>query len=1108
MASDGLAREDTNMDNTPNTIRAFLAPYKLTKDHYWSDESTITQAGIGSGSVQPQQVSALGLVTSGSQGDKTIVMQTSRAGQIVDSPEFIWQESGDPDWYGRDGVTHASRWEIIQTNTVASTEIIPRDVLGLDDGTVLVSADRQETVNAYCNVYSIDPQGGVTETTVYTSTTGTLTNAPMYSSLCLMPDGSIMLYVVVSDTVDLTVQVDVYRSTDQGKSWAIMAESVLPSTIDVSGSYGIGTAFSIKGLKCRTNQSQTLMVMELESHDSTLTSAHIIVQYASISQGARFKKIYQSTGSDRYYQIGLVQWSNYWVLTYASAHNSYASLVIHNAYESIGTLRVYTGGNVITTNTIATVSGNRLQNGNISSWVDTDGIMYVAYRGLALDYRVESMQSTLLGLSGSDIAKDWYGVGQIVDTNTNTSYISNFVVGSAQGRQLLAHNMRAAGTNNHQGALYGLWVGGYSTVTMPANNSFALPYEYSGMSEDWLPIDLPQTTNWTANGSGTEALAAGYLQVQTTTTTHTRDYNQSINKDNGITVLARCQPVSGGSRTLGNGIEVRIEPRASTSTSIWVRFGIGIDGVSIYDVHAGATLAEDSTFDTTDGVEVIISVDNETGACILWYKTDGLGAKKYNQLTGTASASSSVTGNVIKFGLVGTNGTNQTARWYQMSYAEGNEVGLGLNDFVNPTDLNGRPYPPNSIYVYVDNGLNVSTFDGPARKNDEYKIQPYYANGYERMLYSVSPSIDVKWRSEAVADPDATAVSSQRLAWALDEQNLGVANGLLGNDLMGIHMSGLNFRTFDLLKYVVGSGWSVVNSFDNGINFTFERKGSQIFCTDTSGRYIHFNECSGWSIQLTSGAVTVVRAIVSNVEGVLASGTGQKRWVATLDGITGSEPLTGQGYLIPDKVTCVLDLTGSPDAAAWAIDIDSQKTVNGDFSIGTFLLGPVVVPTHQYSRGRSILRETDIDSNIQADGVSRANRRGRGGRQVSIQWAEGVDISDLYDTPSEPDYWTSTTTAGATPIAVDGNAPTLVLGLLDYLDGPSTPLVYLPSILRSSGSTDYRLYNRYHEHLLGILIDNVTIDNVLGEELEGTGSDGYKIGEVFRVANLLIREVR
>ena len=105
------------------------------------------------------------------------------------------------------------------------------------------------------------------------------------------------------------------------------------------------------------------------------------------------------------------------------------------------------------------------------------------------------------------------------------------------------------------------------------------------------------------------------------------------------------------------------------------------------------------------------------------------------------------------------------------------------------------------------------------------------------------------------------------------------------------------------------------------------------------------------------------------------------------------------------------------------------------------------------------------------------------------------------DNPT-PDVWSGSTTAGMEPISSPQDSPFAILGVYTYLNGPLNPIVYLPSIKRSTNpSTDVIVLNRYHEHVLGVLNDDVTISNVIGNE---NVSDG---GEVFRVGTLNIIEV-
>ena len=96
-----------------------------------------------------------------------------------------------------------------------------------------------------------------------------------------------------------------------------------------------------------------------------------------------------------------------------------------------------------------------------------------------------------------------------------------------------------------------------------------------------------------------------------------------------------------------------------------------------------------------------------------------------------------------------------------------------------------------------------------------------------------------------------------------------------------------------------------------------------------------------------------------------------------------------------------------------------------------------------------------------------------------------------------PDYWQYSTTAGAQPIANYGDAPFQMMGMVRYLAN-QTPIVYLPSIKKSSGADDTQVFNRYHDQLLCRTTGELTIDSVLGEE---------QADELFRVATMNLEEL-
>ena len=76
-----------------------------------------------------------------------------------------------------------------------------------------------------------------------------------------------------------------------------------------------------------------------------------------------------------------------------------------------------------------------------------------------------------------------------------------------------------------------------------------------------------------------------------------------------------------------------------------------------------------------------------------------------------------------------------------------------------------------------------------------------------------------------------------------------------------------------------------------------------------------------------------------------------------------------------------------------------------------------------------------------------------------------------------------------------------MIGMIKHLSGSLEAIVYLP-IVRKMVSTELSL-NRYHEHVMCTVSDDVQIENVLGDEQLATGA-----GEVFRVGTVTLREIR
>ena len=119
------------------------------------------------------------------------------------------------------------------------------------------------------------------------------------------------------------------------------------------------------------------------------------------------------------------------------------------------------------------------------------------------------------------------------------------------------------------------------------------------------------------------------------------------------------------------------------------------------------------------------------GKVSAWAKRRGAGVKQWQAICTNQSVSNSSTGtiaNKIEFGHFLAITQNDVSNWYEFAYVEGTNTGLQLaaSGYTNPNDLSGQFYPVRGSYSYVDGGLQVSTFDGPAHNGDTYTIDRRY----------------------------------------------------------------------------------------------------------------------------------------------------------------------------------------------------------------------------------------------------------------------------------------------------------------------------------------------------------------------------------------------
>jgi len=288
----------------------------------------------------------------------------------------------------------------------------------------------------------------------------------------------------------------------------------------------------------------------------------------------------------------------------------------------------------------------------------------------------------------------------------------------------------------------------------------------------------------------------------------------------------------------------------------------------------------------------------------------------------------------------------------------------------------------------------------------------------------------------------------------------------------------------------------VLDIFDTSINSSAIVSGRTLKGSSTTPIYLKYNECAGWRIRVQiSGGNYAWRTIVSNSEGSFGGTATNKKAILTLDEAVNVSVPSSNIMMIPNSMTLLVNLDRLK-AEAFGLRITTQDTLEKDFRIGLLHLGSVLIPGKQYQRGRTISIDSGTELSETQSGIVYARNYRPSRRTFRLAWTEGIDITELQGDNPDPDYWIADAVSGD-PIATANDVPDLLQGLLKYLQGAKTPIVYLPLIT----TTAVRELHRDAEQALVMLTGEIQVENILGDELVNES------GELVRIATITLQEV-
>lgn len=1079
-------------NKTPDTIRGFLLPHDMSAENIWTAESTYTNANT-----QPAQPKAggdydLGLTAAGSHDTtNTIRIQTQRAGHI-ERAAFVWREETETDFYGYDAPNIIARWDsIINGTSFTADNNVLCDSLGLDDGTSMILYQKLDATVSQKRHIKIATRNTIGTVTTATLLSQTSTSTPtLFGGLCLLSDGSILAVYMTASATNANLQAS--RSTDNGATWTTQSTACLPIDIDLSGSFGAGnTGFdAVNRIRIAESRGEILLIIAAVAHNTTPASTDLVLQYVSTDNGCSFVHVNNNGGTFAYYRPDLIVKNNSFFIAYIAGTGSAEIVELETATINLDIAKLFSPPEITNELVAGGLTSGHFTEGEMSIWTNETGRIYAVFFDVDTDERLFMLQS--------DDTKTWFYMGgnppssrvnasQIYNIDDSQSRPSTLAGCNARGVNQLFHNYETRSHNRDNG-IHVLELGAWTTVSNPTVSEYPQSFDYGGWDKTWLPYDAPdQTAEYTAFGSGGTITAnAEYTKIVSTPSNNKFVRSASITStlSQGVIFRTRLRSIYQGHAGSGRGITIET---TTNDVAIW----ISLSGVSVVD-QLGSTTLGTLAFDTTKTFEILGAVHNNKTRVWIKQNADRPSSKRWEQVvSSTVNSSGTATNQYVRWGHVtatsGASGDTES-EWFEFHFSNGDRTGDQITTQTNPTDLNARQYPPKGQYIYITDGIKISTFDGPAYMGEFYTIAPDSLYPIRRIFHASSPTPRQTYRSANETE--------QKLALYWDKTLQATANGDVGSDSIGVYLGNINFRSFTVDVYdQTSTSWTTLSTVNNKIGGTsWERIGNVVKSTLASptGEYVEVDECKGYTFDMGGG---VVRKIKGNTSGYISNTTTSKRAVFFLDGFENSDPTTiGTGYLIPSSVTYIKHLAGTTAGAAIRIKITAQDTAEGYFQIGAFLAGPFIAP-QQYSNGRTITQTAGIETSETQDGVLRTRKVHDGYRNIRIAWTQGVDMSELYDSTSA-DFYAGTTAGGALPISAPADTPSTMIGTLRRQDGSAKPLVYIPSLLVGVKTT-YTLNGR-DELLYSTIQGDISIEHVIGSENDS---------EVFRVSTINLREI-
>ena len=1091
------------------SYRGILVPEQRLNDLDVS--STYSQAGPEVGIPQPQSDTDLNLKSSGTQSaNKKLRITTQEGGFGGDGrASYRWKNETDSatSWRGWNAPSALSSWRAIQWITGAAGSITATQSacsVTLPDQTVLIAYHAQTNFIGQPHriiISKLTSAGVHTSSTVY-FTPKTLVQG-LHPALLRLPNGRLLLFHYIEDqTSNLeSIQVAIKVSDDNGATWSPFTDAALDEAINVQTISTSGfhlNQWPSRGMRVAYSNGQIILIIGARSNNTGAWRDYFM-HYASDDLGSHFALVenWGTTAGTKGCRANIIARDSGFEVFYVRDANTIERKSIGDAFSSIidspSTPLTYRGGVV----PIASASATLFTDAELAV-VETDsgeGYLCVRYQWGANFDRIGMSYArwgfrglaagALMGQSAVATAASAGLWGTVWNGAGSGDYPRDLFLASQNGRVLMLHNWVAT-IGNEDDSLGCAYLGGYSSVTLPAFSTDNSQASRMTWEITYLPIERPNHgLGWTLAGVGTADLIAGALNLDTTVQTLTYNQTPAGTIEGGLVVSFGVQYVSDVLGAEDIYVDLAVGDASSRHR---IKIAILPTSVKVIDTVSAATLAN-ITAPTATGVEVLAFINvSDTGVGKgsvfvrpLDYAADSVWTTIIN---GSTLTDGGLQNTSIKWGH---DQGSSVSNWFWFNYSSGiyacrADAGTG---FTNPTDLHGRAYGSREP-TYVSDGAAIQSIDGPSTKGDSWNIDTRYKYQVKNILPSIEPSPSMGWRS--------TDEAAQILIWDI--------KGPIAQPTLGLVLEGVNWRTGTLSGWNSStSAWDTIAAIDTATGQTavpLTLRGDTYFLNKAagafSGRFVDSNELTNGTLDLAG----TKRKIASNNSGTLNNSISSKGLGIRFDGLTGAEPATATTAIWSPRIVIVAHNKSLVYTKFRLLIAATQGTTEGYYKIGTMALGPIHVFANDYSYGRIQEVSSNTEMTTYRDGRRSSLSRGKSRRSVRFAWVDGVDETSIEGASPTPDNVVTTSTVGALSVSYRGDTPRELASLERDLEGPNKPIVYLPSFAK--GPPDTVHIQGWEKSLYGRLLGPITRDNLVGEENSNIA------GEVIKVSTIAIDE--